>query len=333
MTAETFPPSPPPVGTSKATLPLPLPALVAGAALAVALVASYMPSFRQLAEVWENPNYSHGWLVVPIALMILWVRREELAQTPVRPAWAGWLVLLGLLGVRALLFDRNEMWTEQATIPLVASALVLALAGWRMLWKALPALAFLFFLLPLPPSINAILANPLQTLATIGSTALLQVAGLPVLSEGNVIVVGTHKLEVARACNGLSMLVSFVTLITATVLTVARDRPIWERAVLLVSSIPIALVANILRIALTAGLQHALGPDTPVFWPVSLAYPTVESLTHDAAGWVVMMPIALLLIFLEMKVLSWLIVEEELHPRRPIFIPAPSGGPPIPKKP
>jgi exosortase len=316
---------------AEATTPLPRPALLALAALAVAVVASYLPSFRQLAAAWENPNYSHGWLVIPIAAMILWVRRDDLARTAARPSPFGWLALLALLGLRVVLYDRNEMWIEQATIPLVAASLVLALGGWRVLWVALPAVAFLFFLLPLPPSVNATLANPLQTLATIGSATLLQVAGLPVLCEGHQIVVGTNRLEVARACNGLSMLVSFVTLITATVLTVARDRPIWERAVLLVSAVPIALVANILRIALTAGLQHAFGPKTELFWPLSLAFPDMEHLTHDAAGWLVMMPMALLMIFLEMKVLSWLVVEEKVAPRRALFIPAAAGGPPVSK--
>ena len=114
-------------------------------------------------------------------------------------------------------------------------------------------------MLPLPPSLNLYLAGPLQSLATIGSTALLQAFGLPVLAEGNIIYVGASKLEVARACNGLSMLVSFVTLVTATTLIMARHRPIWERIVLLLSTVPIALVSNIIRIAATAWAYQLLG--------------------------------------------------------------------------
>ena len=116
------------------------------------------------------------------------------------------------------------------------------------------------------------------------------------MAEGNVIIVGADTLEVARACNGLSMLLSFVTLITATVLLVRR--PIWERVVLLASAIPIALISNILRIAVTAWCYHRFGRATG------------DKLAHDAAGWA-MMPLALALVYLELRVLSWLFVEVE----------------------
>ena len=319
MSAETLPPP------TTARPGLPRLGLIVAGVLGLALGLSYAPSFRLLMIQWENPNYSHGYLVIPIALAILWMRREELARVPVRPAWPGWIGLVGLLAARVVLYDRNEMWVEEASIPLVVACLVAALGGWRLLWATAPAIAFLFFMLPLPPSLNAILADPLQRLATIGSTALLQLIGLPVLAEGNVIIVGADRLEVARACNGLSMLVSFVTLITATVLTVARDRPIWERVALLLSTLPIALVANILRIAATAVLYHAFGPNAPMFWPVRIWFPTVDQLAHDTAGWA-MMPIALALIFLEMKLLSWLVVEEETSTKPMVFFPAPAGA-------
>lgn len=304
---------------------LPRSALIVAGVLGLAVVASYAPSFRLLLVQWENPNYSHGYLVVPIALVILWMRREELARTPARPSWLGWVGLLALLAARYVLYDLNEMWVEQATIPLVVATLVVALGGWRLLWVALPAVSFLIFMLPLPPSLNAILADPLQRLATIGSTALLQLMGLPVLAEGNVIIVGADRLEVARACNGLSMLVSFVTLITATVLTVARDRPLWERAALLLSTLPIALVVNILRISITAVLYDAFGPSAKTFWPLNQWFPTVDQLAHDTAGWA-MMPVALALIFLEMRLLSWLVIEEETSTRPMIFFPASAGA-------
>lgn len=292
--------------------------------LTLAVIGSYSASFRLLLIHWENPNYSHGYLVLPIAAVILWMRREELAETPTRPSWLGWVGLVALLALRWTLYDRNEMWVEQATIPLVAASLVVALAGWRMLWVALPAIGFLFFLLPLPPSLNAILADPLQQLATIGSTSLLQAFGLPVLAEGNVILVGAERLEVARACNGLSMLASFMTLICAMVLTVGRDRPLWERLVLLLSTLPIALVVNILRIFGTAVLYHAFGPSAPLPWPLAQWYPTVDQLAHDTAGWA-MMPVALALIFLEMRVLAWLVVEEETATGPLVFLPGSVG--------
>ena len=299
----------------------PVAAWITFGVLALAVLAAFHADvYYLISQWWGNTNYSHGFLVVPIALAILWLRRKELINTPVHPNPLGWVALVLILGLRYVAYERNDMWLEAALIPLVASALTFALGGWRMLWAALPALAFLLFLLPLPGSVNEFLAGPLQRLATIGSTFLLQIMGLPVLAEGNVIIIGADRLEVARACNGLSMLSSFVTLITATVLTVARDRPLWERVVLLLSTIPIALVANIIRIAGTAWAYYLLGSERG------------EHFAHDTAGWA-MMPIALLLIWLEMRLFSWLVVEESLIPtKQMILIPTTAGGPQVVKK-
>lgn len=292
--------------------------LSAAVLVALAAAAAYAPNLRDLAWKWsDDPNYSHGFLVVPIALAVLWQRRDSLDPSALRPSVVGWVGVVGVLALRAWLFERNEQWIESATIPLAVAALVLAFGGWRLLWWAAPAVAFLWLMLPLPPRINIVLAGPLQSMATQGSTWLLQALGMPVLSQGNVIFVGAEQLEVARACNGLSMLLSFVTLITATVLML-RDRPIWERVVLLLSTVPIALVSNILRIAATAWCYHRFGRE----WG--------DKVVHDTAGWA-MMPIALVLVFLELKVLSWLIVEREVRARPGIIVSSPSYAPPTGK--
>ena len=112
-------------------------------------------------------------------------------------------------------------------------------------------------MLPLPLRLNTAMAGPLQSLATLGSVTLLQATGLPVISEGNVIIVGGERLEVARACNGLSMLLSFATLVTAMVVLV--DRPPRQRVALLLSIVPVALLCNVLRIAATAWATHLAG--------------------------------------------------------------------------
>ena len=262
-----------------------------------ALGWSYASSFIWLVQLWNrDPNHSYGYLVIPIALAILWDRRCLLDGSRLAPRWWAVLMLLGVLALRFVLFERNERYLETATIPLVLGAIAVALGGWHIVGVAWPAIVFLFLMLPLPLRINFFLANPLQRLATIGGVNLLQMIGIPVLAEGNVIIVGEDQLEVARACNGLSMLLSFVTLITATVLLIRR--PIWERVILLASALPIALISNILRITVTAWCYHRFGRETG------------ERLAHDAAGWA-MMPIALGLVYLELQVLSWLFVDVE----------------------
>ena len=112
----------------------------------------------------------------------------------------GWAGLVLILGVRAYLYHRNEQWIETTTFPLAVAALTpgpLRLADRS--WAALPAIVFLWLMLPMPPSLSNLLAGPLQSLATAGSTALLQIMGLPVVSEGNTILIGASRLEVARA--------------------------------------------------------------------------------------------------------------------------------------
>jgi exosortase len=299
----------PHVPTTDPIRPLwPRPALAAAGLVALALVASYAPNILDLAKTWNaDPNYSHGFLVAPIALAILWQRRGELDPARLRPNVLGWAVVLAVLAGRIWLFGANELWLENATIPLTVAGLVLAFGGWHLLRWSAPAVAFLWLMLPLPPRINIMLAGPLQWLATWGSTALLQTTNLPVLADGNVIIVGGERLEVEKACNGLSMLLSFVTLITATVIMI-RTRPRWERIVLLLSTIPIALISNILRIAATAWCYHKFG------------HAIGEKIVHDTAGWA-MMPIALALVFLELKLLSWLVVEEEVRTGPAIVIP------------
>jgi exosortase len=297
----------------------------AAAAVGAAVAASYAVPLQRLFEIWwHEPSYSHGFLVLPIAGLILWLRRDRLGSVAIRPNVLGWVALAAILAVRWVLYERNELWMEQATIPLVAASLVLAFGGPGLLWWTTPGLLFSLLMLPLPPRINLILAAPLQTIATIASAGILALTGLPVLSEGHIIFVGTEPLEVARACNGLSMLLSFVTLITAVVL-LARDRPTWERIVLLLSTIPIALISNILRIVVTAWCYYAFGPKSVVNY--GFGKTTVGDLGHDAAGWG-MMPIALGLVLLELKVLAWLIVPDIVNDRAMVFLPQKASGPP-----
>ena len=284
-----------------------------GASLAVSIVGlawAYASSFEALADRWRrDDNYSHGFFVLPVAGLILWQRRSLLDARSIAPRWWGVLPLLALLGARAWLFERNDQWLESASIPPAAACVALALGGWGLLGWAWPAIAFSCFMIPLPSRFNTLMAGPLQALATLGSVTLLQASGLPVIAEGNVIVVGGERLEVARACNGLSMLLSFATLIAAMVVLVAR--PARERVALLLSIVPVALFCNILRIVVTA-------------WATHLAGRSVDPV-HDWAG-LAMMPVALGLMWLEVRVMSRVFVEVEVGPVGLVRPPS-TGGP------
>lgn len=267
--------------------------LAGAAALAAAIVWSFYPSFVYLARWWEDSNYSHGWIIIPIALYILWQRRERLTSVVVRRRWWDFLPLVALLALRSWFYERNDEWLEAAMIPAVVAAVVLAVGGWGTLRWSLPGVVYLFFMVPLPSRFNDKLAAPLQRIATLGSVEVLKAIGRPVLAEGNVILIGAQHVEVAEACRGLSMLLAFAALITAMIILV--HRPIWERVVLVLSIIPIALVCNIIRISVTA-VAYAWY-DRPVHE------------VHDYAGFA-MMALALGFVSIELKLMSWLVVEE-----------------------
>jgi exosortase len=277
-------------------------------AIVVAVLSwSYAPNLRSLVATWnQDPNYSHGFLVIPVALVIVWRRWVEAAPPAITPSWWGWVALAGVLIVRALCYERGAEWTETATLLPVIACLTLAAGGWPLFARVWPAIAFLVFLLPLPNSINSLLAQPLQRLATVGSCALLKLTGMWVVAEGNVILVGGDPLEVAAACNGLSMLMCLAATVAA--MTILVPMALWKRVVLFLSIIPVALISNILRITATGWCYYLFGASVGGHF------------AHDAAGWL-MMPVALILVGLELGLLSWLVVEvEELPAGRPDFL-------------
>lgn len=283
-----------------------LPTVVVGTLL---LVWAYAPNLSYLVNVWNTePNYSHGFLVVPIAVMILWRRLSEWNYdwTSFRaPAWV-WALLGACLLGRAVAYEWGLQWVETSSIIPVTACLVYALGGRPLLSRAWPAIAFLVFMLPLPPTINTLVSLPLQRIATVGSCFLMQLSGLWVVAEGNVITLGTphgsKQLEVALACNGLSMLMTLAATVTATIILI--DMPIWKRVVVLLSALPIALISNIARIVATGWCYYYIEGAR------------AKELAHDWSGYL-MMPLALVLVGLEIWLLTWLFeadAENELKP-------------------
>ena len=278
---------------------------------------AYWPNFQYLYNNFWNfePNYSHGKLVIPIALVILW---QRLADTKVRwtvgrGPWWSWVVLVLILAVRMLAFENYNLWLETATFVPAAACLMLTLGGWPLLKRGWPAVVFLLFMLPLPQFANNMISLPLQRIATLGSVFVMQLTGLMARAEGNVILVDLahdpKPLEVALACNGLSMLMTLAATVTATVILIPL--PTWKRIVVLASALPIALVSNIIRIVATGWCYHLIEGEK------------AKELAHDWSGYL-MMPLALVLVGVEVLVLSWLAADSEaaaeaaVAARRPI---------------
>lgn len=263
--------------------------------VSTALVFAYWANFVDLCATWSRePDYTHGYLVLPISLFILWRLWPQSEDIGPRVWLPGLLLVLGALGLRAWFQERGQNWSETATVLLAIVGLSFSRLGWRTMRVVWPAFAFLIFWLPLPPSVNSSLSQPLQSIATRAATGVLRMSGLWVMPEGNVIMVGSTPLEVAQACNGLSMLMSLAASVAATASVLPM--PLYKRLILMLSIVPIALASNILRIAATAWCYYYFGAD------VGSKY------AHDAAGWL-MMPMAMGFVGLELLGMSWLIVE------------------------
>jgi exosortase len=259
---------------------------------------AYGPNFQDLYTIWNNePNYSHGKLVIPIALLILWQRLADPKShwTVSRGSWWSWTLLVAILALRAFAFERGSQWLENATFVPAAACLMLTLGGWPLLQRSWPAVVFLVFMLPLPQSANNLVALPLQRIATLGSVFVLTLTGLLATAAGNVIALrtpdGIKPLEVALACNGLSMLMTLAATVTATIMLIPL--PTWKRITVLVSAIPIALLSNIIRIVATGWAYYYIKGEN------------AKHMAHDWSGFL-MMPLALLLVLLELQILSWL---------------------------
>lgn len=149
---------------------------------------------------------------------------------------------------------------------------------------------FLPLMIPLPNPVHNALAGPLQGWATSATLLLLELAGVTVSREGNVLTLNEHvEVGVVEACSGLRMLTAFI--VVAAVLALLVPRPRWQKCVLVLSSIPIALACNVLRLAATAGLFLAGVSDV------------ATTFFHDFAG-VSMMPVAVAMLLAELRLLG-----------------------------
>jgi exosortase len=271
---------------------------VASPLLAAAFVWSYWPTLAGLVHAWDNvPDYSHGFFVAPLAIFILWARREQFPGVSGRLSWLG-LGLIGLsVGVRMvgahLYLDAMDGWS----IPLWVGGAVWFLFGARVFWWSLPSVVFLWFMVPLPFRLEHGLSRPLQHVATTVSCWVLQCLGQPALSEANIIHLGEHPLEVAQACSGLRIFVGIVAL--AFIFLVLVRRTWWEKALLVLCIIPVTLVANATRIVVTGLLLQWTDGES------------AHALAHDWAGYV-MIPYAAALFALAVWYLGRLVRTVEI---------------------
>jgi exosortase len=226
---------------------------------AVALALGvYAPILYFMAQHWYRvEDYSHGFLIAPLAVYFAWERRRQLRRARIEPSWWGLLPLA--LGSVTLVIGRLgvELLNMRVSFVLTLIGLVLLLLG-RPVFRILAfPLAFLFLMVPLPQSLVNVVAFPLQLQAADWAVNLLYYLRIPALREGNIIHLPDSTLFVAEACSGLR---SLMALITLGVVFAYFFRKSWgERIVIVLSAVPIAIAVNALRVAISGILTYRFG--------------------------------------------------------------------------
>jgi len=238
---------------------------------------------RLVGQWWNDPNFSHGFFVPAFALFVLWQDRSRLASLPRAPSLWGLLILVMALCVLVVGVLGAELFLSRVSLLLLIAGLVVQFLGWNYLRAVLFPFAFLVLMIPIPAIIFNQITFPLQILASKVAAAVLPLAGVPVLREGNVINLPTMPLEVAEACSGIRSLLSLATL--AIIYGYLMETRNSVRVVLTLASVPIAVAANSSRIVGTGLLVQ--------YWDPSKA----EGFFHAFSGWLIFV-ISLVMLFL-----------------------------------
>jgi exosortase len=256
---------------------------------------AYYPMLAVFADKWVNdPQYSHGFLV-PIFSAYLLRRAWKSGPVQLNPMPVlGCSLFVLVLGMRVVAGSLLFHQLDAVSLLVALAAISLAAGGWAVLKRTAPAIAFLVFMIPLPYELERNVGQPLKSAATVCSTFMLQTLGQPAIRDGNLILIDEVRLGVVDACSGLKMMVTFAAFSVGAVLLMTRSR--FEKLMVLLGIIPIAIASNVMRITAT-GLSYVWLTDKE----------TIDFL-HDLHGWL-MMPVGLALLGLEVWVLRKLVVD------------------------
>jgi exosortase D (VPLPA-CTERM-specific) len=266
--------------------------VLAGLAVACLLIAGFMFStgLWGLWYRWVNyEEYSHGFLIPVVALWLLWTRRDALLASIGNPSWVSVPVILCAVAL-ALVGKLSALFLlPQLGFILVLVGLVLAFGGVALLKVTWLPIAFLLFAIPLPYVIDAGLSLQLQLISSQLGVGFIRLFGIPVYLEGNVIDLGVYKLQVVEACSGLRYLYPLMSL--GFLAAYLFQAPFWQRALVFLSTIPITVAMNSLRIGLVGILVDHFGPQD------------ADGFLHMFEGWIIFLACSALLA-LEMTALA-----------------------------
>lgn len=225
-----------------------------------ALAILYHPILRGLVYDWINlPDDSLGFLAPLVSAYLIWKRSANLERLPLSPGNMG--ILLVILGLFLLILGNlaAEQFTSRISLLVVLAGLIWYLLGLQHLQVISFAVAYLVFMIPFPSILLDNITFPLQLFTSTVAANSLQLLGIPVLREGNIIHLASNSLEVADACSGLRSIISLLAL--GIIFAYFSQKFFWKRALLVLACVPIAVIVNALRVSVTGTLAHRYGMD------------------------------------------------------------------------
>jgi exosortase D (VPLPA-CTERM-specific) len=285
--------------------------------LAVGLIAAVLAvkaGVTYMLDWYVTPEYGYAPIIPFIAAFLVWQRRDQIEREPFTGSWAGLLMaligaILGLVGKMSTLFSIQDY-----SVLIMLYGLVLAITGWRVFGLLWVPLLILIFMVPLPEFLYQNFSAQLQLLSSQIGVWFIRLLGISVYLEGNVIDLGVYRLQVAEACSGLRYLFPLMTI--GFLIAYFFKAAFWKRALLFLSSIPITILMNSIRIG-TVGVmvEH---------WGVSMA----EGFVHEFQGWAVFMA-SVAVMLLEMVALARIGLSHKPW-RKQFGLEFPAPTPPIP---
>ena len=229
----------------------------------IVVTAIYYQVIGKLVSDWyTNPDFSHGFLVAPFALFLLWDKRKVLRDTPIQQTWSGVWLLLAAIFVLFMGIYGAELFLSRLSLVMLLAGIVWTLCGRAMLREMRFAILVLLLAIPIPAVLFNQITFPLQLLASRMASAILPLFGVPVLRDGNIIQLPSMQLEVAEACSGIRSLMSLFAV--AIFYGYFLERSTSRRVVLALAAIPIAVFANAARIVGTGLCVQYWNPDKAV---------------------------------------------------------------------
>jgi exosortase len=260
----------------------------------ILLIIAYLPTLEHLVWQWStDEDVGHGFFVPVVAAYIAWQRREEILAIEWKPAWWGVIILawglvqsyIGTLGA--------ELFLQRTALLISLTGLLLVLGGTKLVRVLAFPLLLLPFMIPIPSVIYNQITFPLQLFASRVAESTLSLLGIPVLRDGNVLELASQKLSVAEACSGIRSLLSLTFL--SLVYAYFFDKKVWMRWVLLICTVPIAILANAGRVTVT-GILSEFNPEL------------AHGFFHSLEGWIIFVIALAMLIVLHAaisRVYAW----------------------------